>query len=38
MGGVIMPHSTRRGIARALSILKGKVAEMPRRMGRNLPV
>ena len=28
---VIMPHSTRRRIARALAMLKGKTVEMPKR-------
>jgi propionyl-CoA carboxylase beta chain len=35
---VIMPHSTRRRIARALAMLKGKIVEMPRRKHDNLPV
>jgi propionyl-CoA carboxylase beta chain len=35
---VIMPHSTRRRIARALAMLKNKTAEMPRRKHDNLPV
>ena len=35
---VIMPHSTRRRIARALAMLKGKTVEMPRRKHDNLPV
>jgi propionyl-CoA carboxylase beta chain len=35
---VIMPHSTRRRIARALAMLKGKQVEMPRRKHDNLPV
>jgi propionyl-CoA carboxylase beta chain len=35
---VIMPHSTRRRIARALAMLKGKAVEMPRRKHDNLPV
>jgi len=35
---VIMPHSTRRLIARALAMLRGKQVEMPRRKHDNLPV
>jgi propionyl-CoA carboxylase beta chain len=35
---VIMPHSTRRRIARALAMLKGKKVEMPSRKHDNLPV
>jgi propionyl-CoA carboxylase beta chain len=35
---VIMPHQTRRRIARALAMLKGKQVEMPRRKHDNLPV
>ncbi len=35
---VIMPHSTRRRIARALAMLKGKRVEMPVRKHDNLPV
>jgi propionyl-CoA carboxylase beta chain len=35
---VIMPHSTRRRIARALAMLKGKQVDMPRRKHDNLPV
>jgi propionyl-CoA carboxylase beta chain len=35
---VIMPHSTRRRIARALAMLRGKQVEMPRRKHDNLPV
>jgi propionyl-CoA carboxylase beta chain len=35
---VIMPHSTRRRIARALAMLKGKTVEMPKRKHDNLPV
>src|SRR6195952_3407938 len=35
---VIMPHSTRRRIARALAMLKGKQVEMPRRKHDNLPL
>ncbi len=35
---VIMPHSTRRRIARALAMLKGKRVEMPARKHDNLPV
>jgi propionyl-CoA carboxylase beta chain len=35
---VIMPHQTRRRIARALAMLKGKQIEMPRRKHDNLPV
>jgi len=38
MGDVIMPHSTRRRIARALAMLKNKTAEMPRRKCDNLLV
>jgi propionyl-CoA carboxylase beta chain len=33
-----MPHSTRRRIARALAMLKGKTVEMPKRKHDNLPV
>ena len=35
---VIMPRSTRRRIARALAMLKGKQVEMPKRKHDNLPV
>ena len=35
---VIMPHSTRRRIARALAMLRTKQVEMPRRKHDNLPV
>jgi len=35
---VIMPRSTRRRIARALAMLKGKKVEMPARKHDNLPV
>jgi propionyl-CoA carboxylase beta chain len=35
---VIMPSSTRRRIARALAMLKGKQVEMPKRKHDNLPV
>ncbi|MGI8527025.1 MAG: acyl-CoA carboxylase subunit beta [Pseudolabrys sp.] len=35
---VIMPHSTRRRIVRALAMLKGKQVEMPKRKHDNLPV
>jgi propionyl-CoA carboxylase beta chain len=35
---VIMPHSTRRRLARALAMLKGKTVEMPGRKHDNLPV
>jgi len=35
---VIMPHSTRKRIARALAMLKGKKVEMPVRKHDNLPV
>ena len=35
---VIMPHATRRRIARALAMLRGKQVEMPRRKHDNLPV
>ncbi len=35
---VIMPHSTRRRIARALAMLRGKQTEMPKRKHDNLPV
>ena len=35
---VIMPHSTRRRIARALAMLKNKHVEIPRRKHDNLPV
>jgi propionyl-CoA carboxylase beta chain len=35
---VIMPHSTRRRIARALAMLRGKKVEMPPRKHDNLPV
>jgi propionyl-CoA carboxylase beta chain len=35
---VIMPHSTRQRLARALAMLKGKKVEMPARKHDNLPV
>ncbi len=35
---VILPHATRRRIARALAMLKGKQVEMPKRKHDNLPV
>src|SRR5215218_2936047 len=35
---VIMPHSTRRRIARALAMLRGKRVELPGRKHDNLPV
>ena len=35
---VIMPHQTRRRIARALAMLRGKKVEMPGRKHDNLPV
>jgi propionyl-CoA carboxylase beta chain len=35
---VIMPHSTRRRIARALAMLRDKHVEMPRRKHDNLPL
>jgi len=35
---VIMPHSTRKRIARALAMLRGKQVEMPKRKHDNLPV
>jgi propionyl-CoA carboxylase beta subunit len=35
---VIMPHSTRRRIARALAMLRGKKVEMPGRKHDNLPL
>ena len=35
---VIMPHSTRKRIARALAMLKGKAVEVPRKKHDNLPV
>ncbi|MCX7310504.1 MAG: acyl-CoA carboxylase subunit beta [Alphaproteobacteria bacterium] len=35
---VIMPRTTRRRIARALAMLKGKQVEMPKRKHDNLPV
>src|SRR4051795_12811206 len=35
---VIMPHSTRKRIARALAMLRGKTVEMPKRKHDNLPV
>jgi propionyl-CoA carboxylase beta chain len=35
---VIMPHSTRKRIARALAMLKGKKVEMPVRKHDNLPL
>jgi propionyl-CoA carboxylase beta chain len=35
---VIMPHATRRRLARALAMLKNKHIEVPRRKHDNLPV
>jgi propionyl-CoA carboxylase beta chain len=35
---VIMPHATKRKIARALVMLRGKRVEMPGRKHDNLPV
>jgi propionyl-CoA carboxylase beta chain len=35
---VIMPHATRRRIARALAMLKGKQVELPARKHDNLPL
>jgi propionyl-CoA carboxylase beta chain len=35
---VIMPHQTRRRIARALAMLKSKQVEMPKKKHDNLPV
>ena len=35
---VIMPHATRRRIARALAMLRGKKVEMPAKKHDNLPV
>jgi len=35
---VIMPHSTRRRIARALAMLRNKHVEMPARKHDNLPL
>ena len=35
---VIMPHATRKRIARALAMLKDKHVEMPARKHDNLPV
>ena len=35
---VIMPHSTRRRIARALAMLRNKQVEMPERKHDNLPL
>jgi len=35
---VIMPHSTRRRIARALAMLKDKKVEMPAKKHDNLPL
>src|ERR1700694_4138967 len=35
---VIMPHSTRRRVARALAMLKNKQVEMPGRKHDNLPL
>jgi propionyl-CoA carboxylase beta chain len=35
---VILPHATRRRIARALAMLRGKQVEMPKRKHDNLPV
>ena len=33
-----MPHATRRRIARALAMLKGKQVELPARKHDNLPL
>jgi propionyl-CoA carboxylase beta chain len=35
---VIMPHATRRRIARARAMLRGKPVKMPARKHDNLPV
>jgi propionyl-CoA carboxylase beta chain len=35
---IIMPHATRRRIARGLGMLKNKHVEQPRRKHDNLPV
>ena len=35
---VIMPHATRRRVARALAMLRGKQMDMPRRKHDNMPV
>ena len=35
---VIMPHATRKRIARALAMLKNKHVEMPARKHDNLPL
>jgi propionyl-CoA carboxylase beta chain len=35
---VIMPHSTRKRIARALAMLKDKKVEMPAKKHDNLPL
>jgi propionyl-CoA carboxylase beta subunit len=35
---VIMPHATRRRVARALAMLRGKTVEMPARRHDNLPL
>ena len=35
---VIMPHSTRRRVARALEMLRGKKVEMSARKHDNLPL
>ena len=35
---VIMPHATRRRVARALAMLRGKTVEMPGRKHDNLPL
>ncbi len=35
---VIMPHSTRKRLARALAMLKNKHVEMPGRKHDNLPL
>jgi propionyl-CoA carboxylase beta chain len=35
---VIKPHSTRRRVARALAMLRGKAVEMPARKHDNLPL
>ena len=33
-----MPHATRRRVARALAMLKGKQVELPERKHDNLPL
>ncbi|MEO0637087.1 MAG: acyl-CoA carboxylase subunit beta [Pseudomonadota bacterium] len=35
---VIMPHSTRRRVARAFEVLKGKQAQMPKKKHGNMPL